>query len=385
MFKNIFSKISLFIFLFIFLYFTFAKSQTILPDIITIYKAKVVEIVSTSTLSSAISEEGSTIQEIKIKILNKDKIGEELIIKNDTPLQLKINEEFFLKDDFDQGSKNHYYTVSDPYRMNILFGLGIIFIILLFIFGGKQGLRGFISFCASLLLIFYFLIPRLLTGEHVVLVSILSIAFIIILGSYITHGFNKMTTSAMFGMLATVFICGVLSYVVIYFGHFTGFTDEESVYLSYNTSGKIDMINLLFSSILIGLLGILYDIAIGQAVAVDELYLSSDMNRGQIFKRAIRIGKEHIGALVNTLAIAYLGAALPLLLFVSTYYNNDLLYLLNTENFATEIIRILIGSIGLILAVPITTIISVYLLCNKDRKDNLIIKERKLHSHSHNH
>jgi uncharacterized membrane protein len=371
-------------FLFVFL-IPISHSQTLLPDVVTIYKAKVIEILEVSTTTSPAFEEGISIQTLKAQILNKDKESQEVVFKNDSPVKLEKGEVFFLKNDFDQINKVDYYTVSDPYRLNTLLFLSVLFLILLFIFGGKQGVRGFISFCASTALIFYFLIPKLLTGEHVALVSILSIGFIIILGSYITHGFNKMTTSAMFGMLATVTICGLISYGAIHFGHFTGFADEESVYLSYNTSGKIDMINLLFSSILIGLLGILYDIAIGQAVAVDELYLSSDMDRGQIFKRAVRIGKEHIGALVNTLAIAYLGAALPLLLFVSTYYNDDILFLLNTESFATEIIRILVGSIGLILAVPITTLISVYLLCNKERKDNFDPKEERSHSHSHSH
>src|SRR4029077_9842404 len=108
------------------------------------------------------------------------------------------------------------------------------------------------------------------------------------------------------------------------------------------THGAINMVDLLFGGIMIGLLGVLYDIAIGQAIAVEELFRAGlHMNRLQIYTRAIRIGREHIGALVNTLAIAYVGAALPLLLLVqsATY---GLAYAINNEIFATEIVRILI-------------------------------------------
>ena len=116
---------------------------------------------------------------------------------------------------------------------------------------------------------------------------------------------------------------------------------------------------------MIGLLGVLYDIAISQAIAVEELFLAgTHMSRVDIYKRAIRIGREHIGALVNTLAIAYVGVALPLLLLLTQTYSGSasLSSVLNSELFATEIVRILVGSIGLILAVPITTFVAVWML-----------------------
>ena len=120
---------------------------------------------------------------------------------------------------------------------------------------------------------------------------------------------------------------------------------------------------------MIGLLGILYDVAIGQAISVEELHhLAPHIGRGIIFKRAMRMGREHIGALINTLAIAYVGVSLPLLLLFSTP-PVAVAMTINKEIFATEIIRILIGSIGLILAVPITTLLSVYILMPKVKKN----------------
>lgn len=178
-------------------------------------------------------------------------------------------------------------------------------------------------------------------------------------------------------MLGTVLVTGALAYYFVHAAHITGFTTEENVYLNFDTDGSIDMLGLLFGGIMIGLLGVLYDIAIGQAIAVEELISAgAHLTRVEIYKRAIRIGREHIGALINTLAIAYVGASLPLLLLIQSS-TTGLPFMLNSELFATEFIRILIGSIGLILAVPITTLIASYMLHGKEPLPH------RVHSHKH--
>jgi uncharacterized membrane protein len=125
---------------------------------------------------------------------------------------------------------------------------------------------------------------------------------------------------------------------------------------------------------------VLYDSAIGQAVAIEELYRAGKhMTKKEIYERGIRIGREHIGALVNTLAIAYVGASLPLFLLIQNATAGTL-FIINSEVFATEIIRILVGSIGLILAVPITTYIATHLLHGVIRESS-----SSAHTHSHRH
>jgi uncharacterized membrane protein len=195
--------------------------------------------------------------------------------------------------------------------------------------------------------------------------SLLVASLIVVLGSYVTHGFNWTTTSAVLGMIATITVTGVLAYVVVGWAGLTGFESEEAVYLNLSSRGSINIVGLLLGGMLIGLLGVLYDAAIGQAVAVEELRRAGPhLSRVYVFKRALRIGREHIGALVNTLAIAYVGASLPLfLLFVTAQENAS--FLLNKEVFATEIIRTLVGSCGLVLAVPITTYLAVLILFSK--------------------
>jgi uncharacterized membrane protein len=235
-------------------------------------------------------------------------------------------------------------------------------VLTVFAFGGRQGIRGLLSLAVSLLAIIYVLLPGILAGYSPVLMSIGISSFIIIVGSYLTHGFNRTTSVAVLGMITTIFVTGGLAYWAVKVTQLTGYNSEATTFLQFSSQGNIDFIGLLLGGIMIGLLGILYDAAIGQAVAVEELASAGEhLSQRELFRRALRIGREHIGALVNTLAIAYVGASLPLLLLIH-FSNLPLDALLNQEVFSTEIIRTVIGSIGLILAVPITTLLAVQFL-----------------------
>lgn len=300
------------------------------------------------------------VQTITIEVLEGPDEGRIVTFENDFT-QLSAGDVFYVRH-IVGGFDLETWAVSDPYRLDILVGIGVIFLVLVFLFGGIQGIRGLASLAGSLVLIFYLLLPSIHSGYSPILVSLGVASLIIILGSYVTHGFNRTTTAAMLGMVATIVITGIATYFAIDLAQLSGFTSEENAYLNFATGGSIDMIGLLFGGIMIGLLGVLYDSAIGQAVAVEELFAAGkDYTRRQVYQRGIRIGREHIGALINTLAIAYVGASLPLLLLLKQSTASPL-YILNGEIFATEIIRILMGSIGLILAVPVTTFIATYLL-----------------------
>lgn len=348
----------------------------LITDTVTLQKAQVLEVSDASTIIIEGTDTPSKSQRIKAKILEGADAGTVADFTNDY-IQLKAGDLFYLRHITNRLEGRDMYSVADPYRLNILVILTVAFIILLFIFGGLQGIRGLASLIGSLVLIFYLLLPGILSGHSPILVSIGVASLIIIIGSYITHGFNKTTTAAVLGMITTILITGAMAYWAVHTGNLSGYTSEENVYLNFDTRGSIDMVGLLFGGIMIGLLGVLYDIAIGQAIAVEELFRAGKhMTRLEIYKRAIRIGREHIGALVNTLAIAYVGVALPLLLLLQHSYNLGIGPLINGEMFATEIVRILVGSIGLILGVPITTFIASYMLSGKVRPTS---------EHSHNH
>jgi len=215
----------------------------------------------------------------------------------------------------------------------------------------------------------YILLPGILAGYSPILLSIGISSLIIIVGSYITHGFNKTTTAAVIGMIITICITGVLAYAAVHTTHLSGYSNEEAAYLNFQTPGTIDFVGLLLGGIMIGLLGILYDAAISQAVAIEEIAAAAaHYSRPKVYRRALRIGREHIGALINTLTIAYVGSSLPLLLLLH-FSNMPLSVDINQEIFSTEIVRTVIGSIGLVLAVPITSLVAVFMLVKPHRSN----------------
>lgn len=355
-----------------------AEKLTPIHDTLTFSKAKVVEVSNQHTEILPGTDTPSKSQILKAEILDGTEKGKVVTFNNDY-IQLEVSEVFYLRHSTSQSDGTDFYTVSDPYRLDVLIGLAVVFLLLTFLFGGLPGVRGLASLAGSIVLIFWLLLPSILQGFSPIIAAIGVSSIIIVVGSYITHGFNKTTTAAVLGMLVTVVITGLAAFYVVHLTHLSGYASEENVYLNFSTNGSIDMVGLLFGGIMIGLLGVLYDIAIGQAIAVEELFRAgSHMTRIQVYKRAIRMGREHIGALVNTLAIAYVGAALPLLLLMLSSTDTGIPFILNNELFATEIVRILIGSIGLILAVPITTIISSYLLRSMEGKGRA---EAALHTH----
>jgi uncharacterized membrane protein len=373
-------KIASIFFLFIALSLpSLSHAQEIVEDVTTTYKAKVVEIVSTDTVKIEATNVTNPVQEIQVKIISGEKKGEVITFKNDY-IQLTNGETFYLNH-IVRTDGSEIFSVSDPYRLNSILIFVGIFILVTILFGGKQGVRGLISLVGSLALIFYVLLPGLLGGFSPVLLSIGVSSLIIILGSYITHGFNRTTTTAVIGMISTIVITGILATIAVNKTRLTGFVDEEAVYLNFNTGGTLDFAGLLLGAILIGLLGTLYDAAISQAIAVEEIHITNpSLSKKEVYKKVLRIGREHIGALVDTLAIAYVGAALPLLLLFVHATDLPFSMIINREIFATEIIRIVIGSIGVILAVPFTTFVSTMMLVGK-----IPIDKKHAHSHHHHH
>jgi uncharacterized membrane protein len=390
--KNLLASL-LFLIVFFSLFSSVYAQQDIeaVVDVQTISKAKVLEVVKSEIKNIPGTDTEHNNQTIKVRILEGDERGKEITLENDY-IDLKKNEVFYLKHTTGSFDGTNYYSVEEPYRIPQLMILIGMFLLAVLIFGGIQGIRGIISLVGSLLLIVYVLLPGILHGFSPLLVTIGVSSLIIIVGSYITHGFNKTTSSAVLGMILTVSVTGLLAYWAVSFTKLTGFNTEEVIYVNFNSRGGIDVIGLLLGGIMIGLLGVLYDIAIGQAISVEELLrIAPNVEKKTIYQRAIRIGREHIGALVNTLAIAYVGVSLPLLLLFTQGGTDSVWVTMNREIFSTEIVRTMIGSIGLVLAVPITTMVSMWMLTRKNKRKvdaTLIEKERHAlehagHSHGH--
>jgi uncharacterized membrane protein len=368
-----------------------AQTSEIMQDKHETVLGKVVEVVSEEERLIPGTDTKGLHQDIRAEILEGDLKGRVVDIKNDY-LELEEGEKFYILHTKDWQTEKDYFSVQEKYRLPGLLSLVVIFLAVALFFGRTQGFRGLLSLGISIVLIAFVLLPGILAGYSPILLTIAIASVIIILGSYITHGFNKATTAAVVGMILTVIFTGTFAYFSVHFTGLTGYESEEAVYLNFNSQGNIDIVGLLFGSIVIGLLGVLYDAAISQVVSVEELWkIAPHVSARKIYERAIRIGREHIGALVDTLAIAYVGASLPLLLLFFQTSSESPLVTINREIFATEIVRIIVGSIGLILAVPITTLVAVRMLRRdagmEGHEHDIKGEERKLeeagHSHSH--
>ncbi len=287
--------------------FTHAQNSSTPNDVYE--KMKITSVTPQPSESTPDTNALTPVQQITAQVTSGPDSGQTVTFNNDY-IQLSIGDSFYARKTTNPDSTVSW-SLTNPYRLNVLLVLLAIFIILIFLFGGAPGIRGLASLAGGIVLIFYLFLPGLYAGYSPVILSLGIAAAIIIVGSYITHGFNRTTSSAVIGMILTVLITGALAYVSVHTAHLTGYESEEATYVTTATNGGIDMVGLLFGGIMIGLLGVLYDISIGQAVAVEELLSISnatdDESQKYVRTKALRIGREHIGALVNTLAIAYVG------------------------------------------------------------------------------
>jgi len=217
----------------------------------------------------------------------------------------------------------------------------------------------------SFLIIFSFILPQIVSGANPVEIAILGSLVIIPVSFFLSHGFNRKTFVAIVGTLIALVITGILSNIFVDTAHLTGFASEEAGFLQVIKQGTINMKGLLLAGIIIGVLGVLDDITISQSSIVFQLKeTNSRLTMDELYKRAMDVGQDHISSMVNTLILVYTGAALPLLLL---FINNPHPFseIINYEIIADEIVRTLVGSIGLVLSVPITTFVATMIASGK--------------------
>ena len=257
------------------------------------------------------------------------------------------------------------FFIADIKRDNALLGVSAIFIALLLLIGRKKGIYSLISIIATVALIFFMLMPMILNGfcpiASAVLVGILSTIITI----YLVGGFNSKSSSAIIGTSLSLVFAGALSLLTIYLAHLTGFAGEESMFL-YSAHPDLNFPGLLSASMIIAALGALMDTGVSIASAINEIYETDrTLSVKQLFTSGMNIGKDVIGTMSNTLILVYLGSALPLVLLSN---NIDLQKFFNLNQVATEISSAVIGSIAILLCVPLTAIISAYLIKKQKTK-----------------
>lgn len=339
---------------------SFVSAQEVHQDIQGMWRAVVTEVLDEKIITVPGTDVLNPVQTITVRLLDGERKGEAVTFENDY-IQLSTKDIFYLNYLVTIDGRE-FYAVREIDR-RIQMGLIILlFIGVIIVFGGIQGFRSLLALLGSLFVIGYVLVPALVNGYSPIPVSVLIASLVLFFAIFLTHGFNRRSIIAFVGTISAVAITGILAYFSIHITGLTGFSSDESVYLNLSTGGQLDFVGLFLAGIIIGALGVLDDAAITQVAIVRELYaVGENLTKWSIYKKAIRIGREHVAALVNTLVLAYTGAALPLLLLFSLS-DSAVLPILNAEIFAAEIVRAVVGSIGLVSAVPLTTLLAVIFL-----------------------
>jgi uncharacterized membrane protein len=246
------------------------------------------------------------------------------------------------------------YTYSDRQRRPVLMWLTILFAVVVIVLGRLRGLGALVGLGASLLVILQFMLPSMLDGNSPPLVAIVGASAVAFLALYLANGIRPMTTVALLSTLVALGITVGLATLFTDLAHFTGAANEDALLIGLGTS-VIDLKGLVLAGMVLGALGALDDITVTQASAVGELRNAQpELSRRDLYRSGLRIGRDHISSTVNTLALAYAGASLPLLLLF-TLSGQSLGSVANGEIVAVEIVSVLVGSIGLVAAVPIST------------------------------
>ncbi len=254
------------------------------------------------------------------------------------------------------------YLVTDKYRLPSLAWLVAIFFAVAVIFAGIRGITSTLGLGFSLLVLLGFTVPRIVAGADPFITAIISAFVIAIVSLTVAHGFKKQTGLALISTLITLSLSVGLAQFFVTTAKLLGLGTEDALYLQFGGMGTINFRGLLLAGIVIGVLGVLDDVTTAQTATIKAIKdTSPTIEFKQLLFHGLSVGREHITSLVNTLALAYAGASLPLLLaFSSNGSNIPLWAVLNSEMISQEIVRTLVGSTALILAVPISTVVSAF-------------------------
>lgn len=324
-------------------------------------EGRVVAVLSTESRSTG--DTTSNVQRVLVEITHGRERGKQVEIEYGDHLiaaastQLRQGDRVLVE----QGGEGPFgdrYFVSDFVRLPALLVLILVFAALTVTVGQWTGLRALVSIGFSVLALAGFFIPGFMSGYDPLLVAVVGSILLMTSTQYLIYKWRWKTHTSLLGMIISLVLA---SAVTLLFGrliHLTGLGSEDAVILLQLSHVKIDAQGLLWAGILIGAVGVLDDVAVGQASATFELKRANpDLGWRELFRRAMVVGRDHIASLVNTLLLAYVGASLPLFLLLASQ-SPSLGVTLNREFLAEEIVRTLVGSLVLIAAVPITSLIA---------------------------
>ncbi|MCF1595410.1 YibE/F family protein [Streptomyces muensis] len=324
---------------------------------------------STAEGSSAVQQESGTCKKATIRVdTGKDK-GRTFteIVQPDQSRQLHEGQKVVVAYE-PSAPKDLQYSVTDVNRKFPMALLAGIFALAVVVVGRMRGVMALVALAISFLVLTFFILPAILQGSNPLVVAVVGASAIMLIALYLCHGLSARTSVAVLGTLLSLLLIGLLGSGFIDWAALTGNTDDNTG-LIHGLYPSIDMSGLLLAGVIIGSLGVLDDVTVTQTSAVWELHEANPtMGWRGLYRAGIRIGRDHIASVVNTLVLAYAGAALPLLLLFSIA-QSGVGTVANSELVAEEIVRTLVGSIGLVASVPVTTALAA-LVVSADRPEN---------------
>jgi uncharacterized membrane protein len=309
-------------------------------------------------------EQQNIIQSVRLQILDGQEKGEIItttysLSQKNADQKLQKGTEVVLEKS--QVQNKAEYRVIDTYRLPQLTAITIAFFIFVILVAGKKGAGSIAGMAISLAVILYFIVPQILNGQDPLLISIIGSVIILSVTLLLAHGIRQQTFIALGATALTLILTGILAVFFVSLTKLTGLGSEDA-YTIQMTNAALNVKGLLLGGIIIGALGVLDDITTSQTAVVFELAKANEKLKVQeLFQRGFNVGREHIVSLVNTLVLAYAGTSLAIfMLFSLNPLQRPYWVILNNEMIVEEIVRTLAGSIGLILAVPITTLLAAF-------------------------
>lgn len=321
------------------------------------FKAKVKFLKQKSVASDGVS--GYKVFDIEVRPSDRKSASDTLLLENVGMLdhisqKLKVGDEVVMVEDKSpDGTKS--YSLVDFVRSDMLIILFLLFLVVVVVVAGKQGILSFLGMIASFAILMGFLVPQIVSGNNPIIISLLAVIMIAPISFYLSHGFHKKTTIALIGTFAALVATTLLAALFIFLTRLSGFASEEATFIQSFQGDASKIQALVLAGIIIAGLGILDDITVSQVSIVERLAKARpDYDFWKLYREAMVVGRDHIASLVNTLILVYAGAALPLFILF-TNVKIGWMPALNNESIATEIVRTLTTSIGLVLSVPLTT------------------------------
>jgi len=323
-----------------------------------------------------------SVQNVELRIIDGEDEGKVITIENgilNDRDDMRLSEgETMIMQRITRADGSVSYLMREKYRLPSILGLTIFFFALGILLAGRVGFTSILGLAASIAILVFFVVPKIIAGSNPLVISLIGAVCIAFTSLYLAHGFNRRTTIALISTMITLVLSTLFAVIFVHFGKLFGMGTEESMFLQMGATEQVNLRGLLLGGIIIGALGVLDDITTAQTAAIDELSKANHkLGFQELYVSGTSIGREHIASLINTLALAYVGASLPILLLFSMNKEMPWWVIINSEFIAEEIVRTLVGSSTLLMAVPISTWIAARSFANGNHTS------AKGHAHVH--